>query len=125
MSTLVISVIFYFRYLYLARIKLKKKFYFKFKNPVYCLKNCANEKSNLISMSNDGKICFWLIENMNKPVDMQELISSESSSSASISPMCIDLKEISSDSVSKGPKTKLAVIGAEDGSCSSFVVKKK
>lgn len=45
-----------------------------FKHPIYCVQVVGSQNAhNLISISNDGKLCSWTLDNMNSPQESLEL----------------------------------------------------
>lgn len=62
---------------------------------------------NLVTISNDGRVCYWSLENLNKPYDSQELIIKHATN-RSVYASCIDFQAAKNDQ-------RLAVVGTEDG----------
>ncbi|XP_052525764.1 cytoplasmic dynein 1 intermediate chain 2-like [Tympanuchus pallidicinctus] len=47
--------------------------------PVYCLNVVGNQNAhNLISISNDGKLCAWSLDMLSRPLDSMELVDKQS-----------------------------------------------
>jgi hypothetical protein len=71
------------------------------KNPVYCLKNKSFvETESIISISNDGKMCLWNLENFNMPYETQELLLKDASI-RNISATCFDTLDCFSQSLNE------------------------
>lgn len=99
-----------------------KIFYFlNIKSPVYCVRVLdSTSGQNLVSISNDGKLCNWSIENLNSPIDSQDLIVKHSTNKA-VYATCIDLQYNVSPN---GDDRSLAIVGTEDGFVHSFNLSK-
>lgn len=63
---------------------------------------------NLVSISNDGRVCYWSLENLNKPYDSQELIIKHATN-RNVYASCIDFQ------TAKNEQQRLAIVGTEDG----------
>ena len=111
--------------------------FFQIQNPVYCVKVVDNKEShNLISISNDGKLCSWSLENLNVPVDTQELYL-KTATNRNVYATCFDFQaapavniQQASNEFSYVPKSyaktkPLVVVGAEDGLVHTLAIKNK
>ena len=48
--------------------------FFFLQHPVYCIQIVGSQNAhNLISISNDGKLCSWTLDNMNTPQETLDL----------------------------------------------------
>ena len=101
-------------------------------NPVYCTKVIGtSDCQNLISLSNDGRLCVWSLENLNTPLETQDLLIKGTASKA-IYATCFDFQSLpsglasskTSDTLTGGPDTSRSqlsnytrsiAVGAEDG----------
>lgn len=74
---------------------------------MYCIR-VMDVSHNLVSISNDGRVCYWSLENLNKPYDSQELIIKHATN-RSVYASCIDFQ------APKNDQQRLAIVGTEDG----------
>ena len=65
---------------------------------------------NLVSISNDGRACYWSLENLNKPYDSQDLIIKHASN-RSVYASCIDFQTV----IDSSNEQRFAIVGTEDG----------
>jgi hypothetical protein len=95
----------------------------------------------LISISNDGKLCSWSLENLNLPVESQDLlIKSTNTANKNVYATCFDFQNaIKQQPISDKNQTDLvtplvssnqinqrnAMIGAEDGLVHSLNINSK
>ncbi len=98
----------------------------------------SSSSQNLVSISNDGKLCYWSLENLNAPYDSQELIIKHATNRG-VYASCMDIQTSctgTGGSDSNDPTTggntataassdqRLAIVGTEDGLAHSFSISK-
>lgn len=105
---------------------------------MYCIRVIENKDSqNLISISNDGKLCSWSLENLNLPIETKELCP-KITTNRSVYATCFDVQtklideDLMNEKLTKSlnhdlsfmPQfsefKQLSIIGAEDGLVHSF-----
>lgn len=99
-------------------------------NPVYCIK--VLESQSLVSISNDGKLCTWSLENLNMPIDSQDLILKHATN-RQVYATCLDFQTVCQnsnedkhlDSCTSSAPVRHAIVGAEDGLTHSLSVNNK
>lgn len=111
-------------------------------NPVYCVKVVdKKDSSSLISISNDGKLCSWSLENLNLPIETHELYLKNTN--RNVYATCFDFQtvvdgnvKLSSDEKNSIPKInefsyvpknlskfkQFAIVGAEDSLVHSLAI---
>ena len=72
----------------------------------------TNDCQNLISLSNDGRLCVWSLENLNMPLETQDLLIKGTASKA-IYATCFDFQSLPSSDISTN-KTLDALNGSAD-----------
>lgn len=100
-------------------------------NPVYSIK--VLESQNLISISNDGKLCSWSLENLNSPLDSQDLVLKHATN-RQVYATCFDFQTVGPNldeqhnqqkNISNSSLQRSAIVGAEDGLIHSLSVNNK
>lgn len=84
------------------------------------------EANNLISISNDGKLCTWTLDNLNLPFETQDLYM-KNVSNKNVYATCFDFQNLTSINASRDKEktsietdlnilmNRCAIIGTEDG----------
>lgn len=89
-------------------------------NPVYCIHVLGNQL--IVSISNDGKVCTWSLENLNIPIESTDLMLKQPAN-RQVYATCLDF-QTQCQTEEMGSMQKLAVLGAEDGYCHSIATNK-
>ncbi|CAF0744585.1 unnamed protein product [Brachionus calyciflorus] len=93
-------------------------------NPVYCVK--VLQSQSLVSISNDGKLCTWSLENLNTPIESVDLVLKQPAN-RQVYASCLDFQ---TQCQNDEPQTssnlqRNAIVGAEDGLCHSLSMNNK
>lgn len=89
-------------------------------NPVYCIQVLSNQL--IVSISNDGKVCTWSLENLNTPIDSTDLMIKQPVN-RQVYATCLDF-QTQCQSEEGLNNQKFAIVGAEDGFCHSVTTNK-
>lgn len=91
-------------------------------NPVYCVKVIGDQEAhNLISISNDGKLCSWSLDNLNLPFESQDL-SVKNATNKNVYATCFDFQNLAPKIENETMVNRYAVVGAEDGLVHSLAI---
>ncbi len=95
---------------------------------MYCIKITGeNDAHNLISISNDGKLCSWSLDNLNLPLETQDL-NAKNATNKSVYATCFDFQNIPHFKKAENEvntnifNNRYAIVGSEDGLVHSILM---